>query len=104
MALLSRQRGPIALYGSTGYTGKLTAAELRNAKADFVISGLAMQNPRLAPLAERAFVAGLDRILLISGIVAAIGAVVVFLLVRPQDFVEQPAGAEQPAEAAAVGV
>jgi gamma-glutamyltranspeptidase/glutathione hydrolase len=25
MALLSHQRGPIALYGATGYTGKLTA-------------------------------------------------------------------------------
>jgi short subunit dehydrogenase-like uncharacterized protein len=39
MALLSRQRGPIALYGATGYTGKLTAAELRDAKADFVLCG-----------------------------------------------------------------
>jgi short subunit dehydrogenase-like uncharacterized protein len=39
MPLLSRQSGPIALYGATGYTGKLTAAELRKAGADFVISG-----------------------------------------------------------------
>lgn len=39
MALLSRQRGPIALYGATGYTGKLTAAELRDSKARFVLSG-----------------------------------------------------------------
>ncbi len=39
MALLSRQRGPIALYGATGYTGRLTAAELKAAKADFVLSG-----------------------------------------------------------------
>jgi short subunit dehydrogenase-like uncharacterized protein len=39
MALLSRQRGPIALYGATGYTGKLTAAELSRAGAAFVLSG-----------------------------------------------------------------
>ena len=39
MALLSRQRGPIALYGATGYTGKLVAAELSAANADFVLSG-----------------------------------------------------------------
>jgi len=39
MPLLSRQQGPIALYGATGYTGKLVAAELAAAKADFVLSG-----------------------------------------------------------------
>jgi short subunit dehydrogenase-like uncharacterized protein len=39
MPLIPRQRGPIALYGATGYTGKLTAAELRRAGAEFVISG-----------------------------------------------------------------
>jgi short subunit dehydrogenase-like uncharacterized protein len=39
MPLLSRQKGPIALYGATGYTGRLVAAELAAAKADFVISG-----------------------------------------------------------------
>lgn len=39
MPLLSRQRGPIALYGATGYTGKLTAAELKRLGADFVLSG-----------------------------------------------------------------
>jgi short subunit dehydrogenase-like uncharacterized protein len=39
MALLSRQRGPIALYGATGYTGRLTAAELAAAGVDFVLSG-----------------------------------------------------------------
>jgi short subunit dehydrogenase-like uncharacterized protein len=37
--LLSRQSGPIALYGATGYTGRLVAAELSDAKADFVLSG-----------------------------------------------------------------
>jgi short subunit dehydrogenase-like uncharacterized protein len=43
MALFSRQVGPIALYGATGYTGRLVAAELAAAKADFVLSG---RNPR----------------------------------------------------------
>jgi short subunit dehydrogenase-like uncharacterized protein len=50
MALLSRQKGPIAVYGATGYTGKLVAAELAREKADFVLSG---RNPdKLAALAE----------------------------------------------------
>ncbi len=39
MPLISRQRGPIALYGATGYTGRLAAAELHRANADFVLSG-----------------------------------------------------------------
>lgn len=39
MPLLSRQRGPIAVYGATGYTGKLIAAELAASKADFVLAG-----------------------------------------------------------------
>ncbi len=39
MALLSRQKGPIAVYGATGYTGRLVAAELAAADADFVLAG-----------------------------------------------------------------
>ena len=39
VALFNRQDGPIALYGATGYTGRLVAAELAAAKADFVLSG-----------------------------------------------------------------
>jgi short subunit dehydrogenase-like uncharacterized protein len=39
MPLISRQSGPIALYGATGYTGRLVAAELAEAEADFVIAG-----------------------------------------------------------------
>ncbi len=39
MPLLSRQRGPIAVYGASGYTGRLVAAELAAADADFVVSG-----------------------------------------------------------------
>jgi short subunit dehydrogenase-like uncharacterized protein len=39
MPLISRQRGPIAVYGATGYTGRLVTAELANAGAELVISG-----------------------------------------------------------------
>jgi short subunit dehydrogenase-like uncharacterized protein len=39
MALLSRQKGPIAVYGATGYTGKLVAAELAAADADLILAG-----------------------------------------------------------------
>jgi short subunit dehydrogenase-like uncharacterized protein len=39
MAQIPSRGGRIALYGATGYTGRLTARELRAAGADFVISG-----------------------------------------------------------------
>ena len=39
MPLPSRQQGPIAVYGATGYTGRLVTAELASAGADVVISG-----------------------------------------------------------------
>ena len=39
MALLSRQKGPIAVYGATGYTGRLVAAELADAGVAFVLAG-----------------------------------------------------------------
>jgi short subunit dehydrogenase-like uncharacterized protein len=39
MPLLSRQTGQIAVYGATGYTGRLVAAELAHAGAEFVIAG-----------------------------------------------------------------
>jgi short subunit dehydrogenase-like uncharacterized protein len=35
----SRQSGPIAVYGATGYTGRLVAAELAEAKANLILSG-----------------------------------------------------------------
>ena len=37
--LISRQSGPIAVYGATGYTGRLVVAELDPAGADFIVSG-----------------------------------------------------------------
>jgi short subunit dehydrogenase-like uncharacterized protein len=39
MPLTSRQQGPIAVYGATGYTGRLVTAELASLGADLVISG-----------------------------------------------------------------
>jgi short subunit dehydrogenase-like uncharacterized protein len=51
MPLLSRQDGPIAVYGATGYTGRLVAAELAEAGADFVISGRSQE--KLAALASQ---------------------------------------------------
>lgn len=39
MALISRQQGSIAVYGATGYTGRLVTAELAAAGVDLVISG-----------------------------------------------------------------
>lgn len=51
MPLISRQRGPIALYGATGYTGRLVAAELAAADADLILSG---RNPeKLVALAGK---------------------------------------------------
>jgi short subunit dehydrogenase-like uncharacterized protein len=50
MALFNRQVGPIALYGATGYTGRLVAAELAATKADFVLSG--RNRGKLESLAE----------------------------------------------------
>jgi short subunit dehydrogenase-like uncharacterized protein len=43
MPLISRQTGPIAVYGATGYTGRLVAAELSRAEADFIVAG---RNPQ----------------------------------------------------------
>ncbi len=48
---MAKQRGPIALYGATGYTGQLVAAELAAAGADFVLSG--RNRSKLEVLAER---------------------------------------------------
>jgi short subunit dehydrogenase-like uncharacterized protein len=39
MSLLSRQSAPIAVYGATGYTGRLVVEELAKAGADFIVSG-----------------------------------------------------------------
>jgi MFS family permease len=71
--------------------------------ADFVAFGGAQRtgNQTVIRIAETAFDAGLDRILLIAAIVALAGAALTGILVRPADFVTShvPAGAPQPAEA-----
>ncbi len=43
MPLISGQTGPIAVYGATGYTGRLVVAELLKAEADFIVSGRSAQ-------------------------------------------------------------
>lgn len=50
MADLPRQRGRIALYGATGYTGRLVAAELLATGSDFVACG--RDRAKLEALAE----------------------------------------------------
>jgi short subunit dehydrogenase-like uncharacterized protein len=39
MALLSRQSGPIVVYGATGFTGRLVVSELAQSGADFIVAG-----------------------------------------------------------------
>jgi hypothetical protein len=69
--------------------------------ADFIAFGGATRSgqPQLVRLAEQAFDAGLNEILLLAAIVAIAGAVVCGLLVRPADFVHarEPAGGPRPA-------
>jgi EmrB/QacA subfamily drug resistance transporter len=69
--------------------------------ADFVAFGGAQRvgDATLSRVAETAFDAGLNEILLLAAIVAFAGAVLSGLLVRPADFVSAPAPAMQPAEA-----
>ena len=39
MAETPQQTGPIAVYGATGYTGRLVAGELRRRGAEVVLAG-----------------------------------------------------------------
>jgi EmrB/QacA subfamily drug resistance transporter len=66
--------------------------------ADFVAFGGAQRtgNGTLATVAEKAFDAGLNEILLLAAIVALTGAVLCGWLVRPADFVTSHAPAAQP--------
>ena len=50
MARFSNQQGPIAVYGATGYTGKLIAAELAASDAKYVLAG--RSEAKLIALAE----------------------------------------------------
>jgi EmrB/QacA subfamily drug resistance transporter len=71
--------------------------------ADFIAFGGATRSgqPQLVRLAEQAFDAGLNEILLLAAIVALAGAVACGLLVRPADFVHAPAPAGGPRPAPA---
>ena len=55
--------------------------------ADFIAFGGARRsgNPQLARLGEQAFVAGLNRLLLLAGLLAFAGALLTALLIRPAD-------------------
>src|SRR5215216_7706124 len=50
MAEEPAQSGPIAVYGATGFTGRLVAAELRRRGAELVLGG--RNRPKLEILAE----------------------------------------------------
>ncbi len=65
------------------------SAPVRGDIADFVSFGVATRSgePVLVRVAEQAFVAGLDHILILAAILAFAGAVLSGLLVRPSDFV-----------------
>jgi hypothetical protein len=56
--------------------------------ADFIAFGGARRsgNPQLAKLGEQAFVAGLNHLLLLAGLLAFLGALASALLIRPADF------------------
>ena len=73
--------------------------------ADFISFGLYRQlGERALGPGREAFIEGLDRILIGAGVLAAVGAILCVVLIRPEDFVahgaEAPAAAPQ-AEAAA---
>ncbi len=71
--------------------------------SDFIAFGGAarVHDPKLLRVAESAFDAGLNHILLIAAIVAIVGAVLATVLVRPADFIgsaERHAAARRDAE------
>jgi EmrB/QacA subfamily drug resistance transporter len=63
--------------------------------ADFIAFGGARRsgNPQLARLGEQAFVAGLNHLLLLAGLLALAGAALSALLIRPADFAHAPVAA-----------
>ena len=48
---MSTQSGPITVYGATGYTGKLVAAELASREVPFIVAG--RNREKLEALADR---------------------------------------------------
>jgi len=77
----------------------LQGAQQRSGQvADFIAFGGARRsgNPQLARLGEQAFVAGLNHLLLLAGLLALAGAALSALLIRPADFAHAPASAPEP--------
>jgi EmrB/QacA subfamily drug resistance transporter len=66
--------------------------------ADFIAFGGARRsgNPQLARLGEQAFVAGLNHLLLLAGLLALAGAALCALLIQPADFAAAHAPAPEP--------
>jgi len=74
----------------------LSGAQQRGGEvSDFIAFGGARRsgNPQLAELGEQAFVAGLNHLLLLAGLLALLGAALCAALIRPADFRTQPAPA-----------
>jgi predicted MFS family arabinose efflux permease len=71
---------------------QLASGEATNA----IASAPADDRARIAEVARASFISGLNHILVIGALVAALGAVLAAVLVRPQDFVASgpPAGAD----------
>jgi EmrB/QacA subfamily drug resistance transporter len=74
----------------------LQGAQQRSGQvADFIAFGGARRsgNPQLARLGEQAFIAGLNHLLLLAGLLALAGAALSALLIRPADFAHAPVAA-----------
>jgi predicted MFS family arabinose efflux permease len=68
-------------------------ADAQGSFSDFIVFGAYKQlGERAVEPGRAAFLEGLNEILLIGGIVALVGAVVCFVLIRPRDFVEHAQG------------
>ncbi len=88
-------RGAVAADPQLAQVGPRIATALQSGKIGELIGSLPpQQRGQVGTLAKTAFTSGLDHILLISAVVAAISAVASFFLIRTKDFVSQ--GGEQP--------
>ena len=80
---------------SAAHAGLQGAQQRGGQVADFIAFGGARRsgNPQLARLGEQAFVAGLNHLLLLAGLLALAGAALCTVLIRPADFAPAPAAA-----------
>lgn len=87
-------RSAVAADPQLGQIGPRIADSLQSGKIGALIKSLpSNQREQVGTLAKTAFTSGLDRILLVAAIVAAVSAVASFFLIRTRDFVSQ--GADQ---------